>query len=51
MVFIAVMRYSMPVKTLIRKNIFGAVLQLRGLVHYHHEGKNGGIQTDVVLGR
>jgi hypothetical protein len=25
------------------------MLTLRGLVHYHHDRKHGGIQTDVVL--
>ena len=24
-------------------------LQFRGLVHYHHGGKHGGMQADIVL--
>ena len=32
-----------------RKHFIGAGLQFRGLVHYHHGGKHGSIQADVVL--
>ena len=32
------------------KHVIRAVLQFRGLVHYHHGGKHGGMQVDMVLG-
>jgi hypothetical protein len=31
------------------QHLIGAGLQFRGLVHYHHRGKYGRIQTDVIL--
>jgi hypothetical protein len=31
------------------KHLIGASLQFRGLVHYHHGGKHGGMQADTVL--
>jgi hypothetical protein len=33
------------------KHLIGAGLQFRGLVHYHHGGKHGDMQGDVVLER
>jgi hypothetical protein len=32
-----------------RKNLIGGGLQFRGLVHYQHGEKPGGMQVDVVL--
>jgi hypothetical protein len=31
------------------KHLIGAALQFRGLVHYHHGRKHGGMQADMVL--
>jgi hypothetical protein len=33
------------------KHLFGAGLQFRVSVHYHHEGKHGGMQADMMLKR
>ena len=33
------------------KHFIGAGLQFRGLVHYHHGRKHGGMQVDIVLER
>ena len=27
----------------------GLVYSFRGLVHYHHDGKHGGLQANIVL--
>ena len=36
--------------TLIKKNIHsGLAHRFRGLVHYHHGGKHGSLQADMVL--
>jgi hypothetical protein len=36
--------------TLIKENIsFGVGLQFRSLVRYHHGGKHGGMQADMIL--
>jgi hypothetical protein len=43
----------MTTATLIKENIsLGlAYLQFRGLIHYHHGRKHGGMQTDMMLGK
>ena len=33
------------------KHLIGADLQFRGLVHYPHGGKHGGMQADMMLGK
>jgi hypothetical protein len=30
------------------KHFIGAGLQFRGLIHYHHSGKHGSAQADMV---
>ena len=32
------------------KHFIGSGLQFRGLIHYHHGRKHGGMQTDMMLG-
>jgi hypothetical protein len=34
-----------------KKNLIGAGLQFRGLVHCHHDRKHGSLQADMVLER
>jgi hypothetical protein len=36
---------------LLNRKIIGDELQFRGLVHYHHGGKHGGTQANVMLER
>jgi hypothetical protein len=31
------------------KHLIGAGIQFRGLVHYHHGGKHGSMQADMML--
>jgi hypothetical protein len=33
----------------LKKYLIGAVLEFRGLVHYHHGKKHGSLQADMVL--
>jgi hypothetical protein len=36
--------------TLMKENIsLGLAYSFRGLVHYHHSGKHGNVQADMVL--
>jgi hypothetical protein len=40
----------MATTTLIKENSsLGMAYSFRGLIHYHHGGKNGNFQADVVL--
>ena len=40
----------MTMVTLIRENIsLGLAYRFRGLVHYHHGGKHGSVQVDLLL--
>ena len=40
----------MSTATLIKENIsLGLAYSSRGLVHYHHGGKHGSVQADMVL--
>ena len=42
----------MATAALIKENIsLGLTYSFRGSVHYHHGGKHGGMQADVVLER
>jgi hypothetical protein len=42
----------MATAALIKENIsLGLTYSFRGLAHYHHGGKHGGMQADVVLER
>ena len=46
---IAVKRYHDHGNSYKEKHLIGAVLQFRGSVHYHHGGKHGSMQADMVL--
>ena len=40
----------MTLAILIKENIYlGLAYRFRGLVHYHHGGKHGSLQADMVL--
>ena len=46
---IAVKRYHDHGNSYKERHLIGADLQIRGLVHYYHGGKQGGMQVDTVL--
>ena len=47
--FIAVKRSHDQGNSYKGKHLTGAALQFRGSVHYHHDGKYGSMQADMVL--
>jgi hypothetical protein len=48
-VFVRVKRHCDHGNTYEGKHLIGAGLQFRGLARYHHGGKQGSIQADMVL--
>jgi hypothetical protein len=47
--FIAVKRHCDQGKSYKGKHFIGASLQFQRLVHYHHSGKPGSVQANMVL--
>lgn len=47
---IAVKRHCEHHNSYEEKPLVGVGLHFRGLVHYYHGGKHGGMQADMVLG-